>query len=254
MDHDGQAVPVLREKVRKPRRNKKVILLIILFFISIFALLFFHSSLSKISEIEVSGTYFLEVETVLQESGLIIGESFFRIQKDKIEEKLEQLPLVRVATLTKKFPGFIHIHIEEHKHVAFELENGQLIAVLANGFGIPLQNSNVNIDKPILSGWDSYEELKSELCAILAELPAEWLSDVSEILPDPTPSYEDRILFYSRSSYEVTTTISKLAEKLSYFHDIVDNLIEKEQHSGKVILLEADTFVPYQQIGTEEGL
>ena len=85
-----------------------------------------------------------------------------------------------------------------------------------------------------------------------ATIPVEWLVDISEIWPDPTSTYEDRIVFYSRSSFEVTTTVSKLAEKMAYFYEIVDELKDQEQSGGRLILLEADTFIPFEANGTAD--
>lgn len=165
-----------------------------------------------------------------------------------VEKKVLQLKLAESVKVTKKFPGLVRIEVKEYPHVAFQQKNEQWQAVLANGAGIPLESIPVP-DKPILTGWEGHEALKLELCRTLAEIPNDRLSDVSEILPDPSSSYEDRILFYSRSSFVVTTTVGKLPEKLGYFHEIVEDLRDRGIASGKLILLEADHYVPFADMG-----
>lgn len=246
------SVPVLPKMKRKPAGNRKLRMIIILFFISIFILIFFHSPLSKVSAIEIVGNRFTDEEAIIEAAGIAVEDSFFAVRPERAEQKIVELEMVEQARVVKKFPGQIRIEVEEYDHVAFERIDGKLAAVLANGASIPLGSEHALPDKPILSGWEGHDELKRQLCKTLATIPIEWLVDISEIWPDPTSTYEDRIVFYSRSSFEVTTTVSKLAEKMAYFYEIVDELKDQEQSGGRLILLEADTFIPFEANGTAD--
>lgn len=246
------AVPVIPTQKRRPGGNRKLRLLIILFFMSIFILIFFHSPLSKVSSVEISGYRFTNEADIIEAAAIAVGDSFFSVRTERVERSIEELDMIERARVDKVFPGQVTIEVEEYAHVAFELDGGRLKAVLANGTSFGLEPGAALPDKPILSGWERHEALKRQLCGILASIPSEWLADISEIWPDPTPSYEDRIVFYSRSSFEVTTTVGKLEEKMAYFHEIVEELREHEQAGGRLILLEADTFVPFEQSGTAD--
>src|SRR5690606_21174384 len=115
----------------------------------------------------------------------------------------------------KRFPGLLTIQVKEYDHIANEsAANGEWHAVLANGtvmaWNLAYANGEQQMDKPILSGWADQEELRSLLCEALLQVRTDVMQDISEIIPDPTEAYEDRILIYTRSGFEVTTAISKM--------------------------------------------
>lgn len=227
--------------------NKKLLFLIFLFFIIIFVIVFFNSSLSKVSSVDIEGNRFLTDEQVLGASEVEQGDSFFSLDDSRIKQRVRQLELASAVEVKKRFPGRITISVKEYPHVAFEWVNGRLHAVLANGSHVAISDQPKELDKPILTGWTSYETLKKSLCQELSAIPKEFTADISEITPSPTEAYADRILFYSRSSYEVITTIGKLAEKLSYFHKIVEKLQQDDIMTGRIIMLEADLHQPFEE-------
>ena len=74
------------------------------------------------------------------------------------------------------------------------------------------------------------------------------ISDISEILPSPTPSFPDRIKLYTRSKFEVITAVSLLRDKVEYLNQV----IEMEQ-PGIITMLEADSYEPFKPENPEEG-
>jgi cell division protein FtsQ len=111
------------------------------------------------------------------------------------------------------------------------------------------------LDKPILTGWSGSEQLKIKLCQILQSVPASSLTDISEIKPDPSESYPDKIKIYTRSQFEVVTTVGYLQDKLKYLDSYIANLKENKIKTGQLKLLEADTHAPFEQDaqGTKDG-
>lgn len=63
---EDRKVPVIRKKRTRPGSSKKVLLLLLLFFISIFTILFFHSSLSKVSSVQIEGNRFIATGEIRQ--------------------------------------------------------------------------------------------------------------------------------------------------------------------------------------------
>jgi cell division protein FtsQ len=114
-----------------------------------------------------------------------------------------------------------------------------VFAVLANGLSLPITDGSM-LDKPILSGWKPENPNLIALCGVLDGLPSYVLADLSEIHPDPSISYPNRIKIFTRSRFEVVTTVEKLKDKISYLNDIVQN-----REPGKILMLEADTYLPY---------
>jgi len=192
----------------------------------------------------MEGFRFLSEEKLRVQAGIQLDDPFFQTSKGDIIARLTELKEIESVEVTKHFPGRIHIFIHEYPHVAYELNDGQLEAVLANGINVPAPKTIP--DQPLLSGWEANEGLKETLTEVLATIPKESLSDVSEIQPAPSNSYEDRIVFYSRSSFEVITTIKKLPDKLSYFDEIVADLQKKGTMTGRIVMLEADNHEPFE--------
>ncbi|MBW4837960.1 MAG: FtsQ-type POTRA domain-containing protein [Paenibacillaceae bacterium] len=234
-------VPVLKEPAPKKKSGRKIKTILILLFLALLCVLFFRSSLSKISVITFEGnTYTTEAE-LLGVSGLQVGSPFFAVSADHIARKLEEIPSVQQAKVDKSFPGGVKIRIEEYPIAAYELTaEGKLQGLLANGTRIELKDGSMPVDKPILTGWKADDESLVKLCRTLSQIPDELTADISEIVPSPTLSYPDRIKLYTRSKFEIISAISLLAKKAEYMNEILQT-----QDPGKLTLLDADSYVPY---------
>ncbi|MDU4697519.1 MULTISPECIES: cell division protein FtsQ/DivIB [Paenibacillus] len=242
-------VPVLKEPAPKKKSGRKIKTVLILLFLALLCVLFFRSSLSKISVITFEGnTYTTETE-LLEVTGLQVGSPFFAVSANQIARKVEDVPSVKQATVDKTFPGSVKVHIEEYPIAAYELtEDGKLQGLLANGTRIELKGGSMPVDKPILTGWKADDASLVKLCRTLSQIPDELTADISEIVPSPTMSYPDRIKLYTRSKFEIISAISLLAKKAEYMNEILQT-----QDPGKLTMLDADSYVPYSAAENEEG-
>jgi cell division protein FtsQ len=237
----NERIPALkREEAPRVRRGKKLLWILIALFLIVLVVLFFRSSLSKFSEIQVSGTDSVSQEEVMKALDVVPGDSFFAPSSDRLKARVLTLKPVEDVTITKKFPGVLKVDVKEYAKVAVQLSpDGKMFTVLANGLNLPIVEGNLP-DKPILSGWKPEDPNLIALCRTLSGVPDHFLTDLSEIHSDPSTAYPDRIKLFTRSRFEVVTTVGKLADKISYLSDIVQN-----REPGKVMMLEADTYLPY---------
>lgn len=242
-------VPVLKEPAPKKKSGRKIKTILILLFLALLCVLFFRSSLSKISVITFEGnTYTTEAE-LLKVTGFQVGSPFFAVSADHIARKLEDVSSVKQATVDKTFPGSVNIRIEEYPIAAYELTGeGKLQGLLANGTRIGLKDGSMPVDKPILTGWKADDASLVKLCRTLSQIPDELTADISEIVPSPTMSYPDRIKLYTRSKFEIISAISLLAKKAEYMNEILQT-----QDPGKLTMLDADSYVPYSATENEDG-
>ncbi|WP_339816878.1 FtsQ-type POTRA domain-containing protein [Paenibacillus sp. FSL R7-0216] len=240
-------VPVLKEPAPKKKSGRKIKTILILLFLALLCVLFFRSSLSKISAITFEGnTYTTEAE-LLGVTGLQVGSPFFAVSADHIARKLEDVSSVKQATVDKTFPGSVNIRIEEYPIAAYALtREGKLQGLLANGTRIELKDGSMPVDKPILTGWKADDESLVKLCRTLSQIPDELTADISEIVPSPTLSYPDRIKLYTRSKFEIISATSLLAKKAEYMNEILQT-----QDPGKLTMLDADSYVPYSTAENE---
>ncbi|ALS27357.1 cell division protein FtsQ [Paenibacillus sp. 32O-W] len=239
----SEPIPVLREPERKRRGNRKVLAVLLLLFVVLLAVLFFNSSISKISSLVIEGEMYLTAAEIREASGLAVGDAFFGARAATIEKRVKTLKPVKEVEVTKHFPGIVRIAVQEYNAVAFELSStGELTAILSNGANIPVVGGSIVADKPVLTGWKPNDPVKAELSRQLARIPAKELSDISEITPYPSKAYPDRIKIYTRTRFEVVTAVSVLKDKIPMLNAVVET-----QQPGRVTMLLADTYEPYEQ-------
>ncbi|OMF20970.1 cell division protein FtsQ/DivIB [Paenibacillus sp. FSL H7-0331] len=242
-----ERLPVIKKPKVRGRGSKRLLVFLFLFFITLLCVLFFQSSLSKITKIEIEGQELLAPEAIGQAITVKNGDHFFSQSSATIAKQVRALKMVESAEVSKHFPGLIHIQVHEFPKVAYQFDpNNQPQAILADGSVVSISTqTNFVLDKPILSGWADSDPLKLKLCQVIASLDPSYLADISEIKPDPTESYPDRIKMYTRSKFEVITVISYLPDKLQYLDSYIANLKENKINTGVLKLLEADTHAPF---------
>lgn len=247
----GNAVPAMKPAGPKEKRGSgKLRRLVIVFFITLFLILFFQSSISKISQIQVEGNELVSAEEIIAASGARIGDNFFTMGTSAVQVNVQKHPFIESAEVAKSFPGVLKLHVKEYRRVAFQLaEDGTKEVLLADGSALPVagQAANVPLDMPILSGWMADNPLKAKLCEALSQVPQQYLSDISEIRPDPSTAYEDRIKIYTRSRYEVLTTIEYLPGNIQYLGFLTNELKERGKDSGVITMLEQIRHAPFEE-------
>jgi len=240
----NQRIPHLRQPKTKKNHGKKVIYLLLIFFVVLLVVLFFRSSISKISSIQIKGNHYTELNQVGQALSIEVGDSFFSASKARLEKRIRQLTNVESAQVVKRFPGQIQVKIKEFDEVAHNVGlDGKMEIILSNGnVVVPVRGKSMKL-MPVLSGWEQQMDNQKKLSVQLRDIPQTLLSDISQIKPDPTPSYPDRIRLYTRSQFEVITTIGYLPDKIDYMRAIIG-----DRDPGEIILLEANSYRSYKSI------
>jgi len=235
-----QNVPALKAGKPRKRGSRRLLLVIVFFFLILFAYLFFQSPLGKISEIRIAGNDIADAGQIGQASGVKAGDSFFLVNTAEVKARTEKIPAVQSVKATKTFPGLLTIQIMEYPRAAYRLgDNGKPEVVLADGSSHALKNQAFPSDRPILTGWQQDSAEWKQLAKVLAAIPEEQLSDVSEIKPYPNV-FPDRIKLYTRSRFEVITRISLLEEKLPDLAYFTSEFKRKNGTTGILTLLEQD--------------
>lgn len=241
-------LPLLKEDKPNKKMSRKVTFILLLLFIALLAVIFFRSSISRISEIHFEGNKYASGEELLAKSGIEIGGQFFAVSKDAVSDSLKELKMVQDITVEKNFPGVISIHVTEYSAVAYELDQqGALKAILSSGASVTVNETGIAVEKPILTNWGVDDPNKAKLCQALAGISNELTSDISEIVPSPTLSFPDRIKLYTRSHFEVITAISLLGDKVEYLNQVIET-----EEPGLIKMLEADSYVPFAAESAEK--
>lgn len=246
---ERERMPHLAKPKPTRRGSGKILLLLLVLLAAILLILFLRSDMSKIADIRITGNKHTTLAEVGQAIGVGEGDSFFAVSARTLHDRLAALPHVSEATAVKQFPGRIVIELAEYPEVAYLLgADGRLQTLLANGLAVAMPAGEPVRNLPILSGWEEGSQLLEQMAAVLAELPPPLLADISQIKPEPADAWPDRIRMYTRSYFEVVTTIGYLPERLDYMRAIIG-----DYEPGIITMLEANTHRPYGTDGESAG-
>ncbi|MCM3337087.1 FtsQ-type POTRA domain-containing protein [Paenibacillus sp. MER TA 81-3] len=247
----ARTIPPLPDKPQKKKRKAtKLIWLLFVLFIVLLGVLFFRSPISKISQVRWIGEHFVTQANLTETSGLRPGEPFFGTSSSTVAERIQaKYPFVKSVQVDKQFPGLVEVHVHEYAAVAYELTaDGMMQACLENGSVVKLDEQlKTVLEKPMLTQWDGQQEMKSKLSKELANIPKGLLADISEIRFFPSSSYPDRIKLYTRSGFEVVTSVTFLHDKIAYLSGVVET-----QEPGRITMLKADSYIPYSSLPASE--
>lgn len=242
-------IPSMRKKRRK-KTNRKFVMIILVFVVVLLILLYFQSQASKIDTIKLTGTVLHDKEFYLKQAGLTTGESMWGFKESDAEKRLESVEGVEEASVKRKWFREVTISIKEWRPIAWVDQKGQYSFILENG-DIFKPNHEPAADIPIVTGFEE-DSTREILSSQLLELDDTVYQLVSEIR-EPSDSDGDRVILYMNDGFEVHASLSTMADKLSYYPDIVNQLNGSEKG---VIDVEVGTyFTPYSKLyGSEDGV
>ncbi|UUZ96086.1 FtsQ-type POTRA domain-containing protein [Paenibacillus sp. P25] len=247
-------LPVIKKPSLRSRSSKKLLLFLFIFFITLLLVLFFQSSLSEITRVEIEGQQLVSENEIRQAAAVKPGDHFFSVSSGTIENQVKALRMIESVEVSKHFPGVIHIQVKEYPKVAYQIgENGQVEAPLADASVVPVTVQGVALDMPILSGWAPNDPLKAKLCKAMAGVSPSYFADISEIKPAPSEAYPDKIKMYTRSLFEVQTTVTYLPDKIKHLSSYIASLQDGKVNGGVITMLEADSYAPFDTESKSQG-
>lgn len=231
-------IPKLKEQ-RKKKANRRLIFLLLLFFSLIAIIGYFQSPLSYVSSITVQNNIVYDTDFIISESGITLDDNIWSLEKDKIVEKLKELPQIKSVEIVIKFPNHILINISEFRKIGYVYTNGNYIPVLENGKLLQEEQvDSVHSHAPILF---SFQEgtILDEMIKELEVIDEYVLNSISEIHSNPKASDQLAISVFMNDGNEVLATIRNFAEKIKYYPEIVSQL---EPGKKGVIDIEVGSF------------
>jgi cell division protein FtsQ len=233
--------PYQQTQQKTKRSNKKSLALIVLFFFILLIAIFLESPLSKIRSITVSGASQVQVRDILNDSGLEVGESIWKVHGGEVEQRiLSKLPLIqKVDVQTHFLTGHVELAVAEKSFAAVYISNAKLFRVLNDGTifdQIPLGSA---IDKPIISA-DKMEEVNVgeklqnpqliTLCGEIDKLPPSILQMVSEVHVNT----DDTWTVFMKDGNEVILPSGTLEKNLKPYPDYKKQLEDKKMPPGTI--------------------
>ncbi len=208
------------EKKVKKRLKVRVLLFLILI-VYLIGMSIYYVVTIKVDDIIISGTTYLNKNTLLEEINLNKNSNNWSVSKSKIKETLENNPLIKEADVSKSLLGDINISITENK-VLFYNSTIQKIILEGNN---EIEYSDIYLGVPTLINYTP-DELYEELIEKLSLIDQNLINKISEIEYAPNIKEnimldESRFIFKMNDSNIVHVNLINF-EKFSKYNDIME--------------------------------
>ena len=239
-----ERIPSMREK-RRRKTNRKFILILIIFVLALLVILYFQSSLSRISAVHVKGATLHDVAFYEEESGLLVDGLLWDFSTKDVQKALNEIDSVKEVKVSRKWIRDVEISITEWQTVAYLEKTGRYQALLESG-EVFSEELIVPADKaPILNGFTDNES-KERITAQLMLMEKDVYLLISEIIFTGPEKDQNNITVYMDDGYEIHAIIPTFAEKMAFYGDITNQLTD---HEKGVIDMEVGTFfTPFSKI------
>jgi len=105
----------------------------------------------SIQRVEVIGCEILQPEDIVKAANIPLSTPIMQLDLRAVQQRIEQMPMVKSVSLARQFPSTIAIRIEEVRPIAL-LNNDGLHPVDERGNILPIPHRFKILDLPVLSG------------------------------------------------------------------------------------------------------
>jgi cell division protein FtsQ len=109
-----------------------------------------------VSDIEVDGRVTTDKETILAALGAHAGTPILAVSPSRAKEQLEALPWVRSASIERRLPGTLYVHLVERTPLAVWQHDGKQELIDRDGTVIPLVDLSRFAKLPTVVGDDRH--------------------------------------------------------------------------------------------------
>ncbi len=113
---------------------------------------FINSAFFNLQKIEVNGYSTVPQEDIIKLSGVTVRTNLFKIDIQDAITKIEMHPVVKSATISRKLPHTLVIHITERTPVAVVVGEDGYLAVDVEGIYVKKVDDLPNLNLPVISG------------------------------------------------------------------------------------------------------
>ncbi|MDO5003075.1 MAG: FtsQ-type POTRA domain-containing protein [bacterium] len=210
----------MAKKLVKKKKLRVFRLFLGLLILAFFALLIYLLLHTKIKNIIIKNTNYLNDDYIIELADIKDYPSFFLTRSSLIEEKLEKSPYIKKATIKKKFYNVLEIDIEENTPL-FSYEVNHTI-IFENKKSIKEDEEVTLFRIPRLMNYvpDTKYDM---LIKGLKKIDKDILGKVSEITYTPNEFDKDRFLLYMDDDNSVYLTLTKF-RMLNYYNKVLTQL------------------------------
>lgn len=235
--------------------NKLLLRYIFIFAVNLFFMLIFGyliSPFSKVDTISVEGNQDVYVQEIIDESGIVKGDSLLKTKQNfsEVEKNiLTELPQIASTKLIVDGMNQIIIQVDEFKAVAYIAEEGSYLRVLENGRVLDdLYTISIG-NQLVLSKFKEGEALNL-MIEELKKVDDPILNLISEIELTTTETNPFFIQVYMNNGNRILSNIPEFSEKILYYPKMVQAV---EGKKGVFDMEAGIYFTPFNDGESEES-
>lgn len=251
-----------KKKMSRRRKLKKNMLSILLALIVMcVGIVLVFSLFFKINTITITGDKVYSEKMVTDKSGIEIGENLFKINEEKLTEKLSKdLPYIKSVTVERKLPDTIIINVEAAKEIAAIATQNGFVLLDETGKVLDKDASILKENVAVINNVKLKEYAEGEMIVLTDEKKTETLLKLFEAIKkadmqllteidlkninDIKIKYDDRITFAVGSLTNIDTKLARGVAALEKENEI-------NAYSEGILDLKTEPYV-YFKAGEED--
>ena len=182
-----------------------------------------------LENITVRGNDYLNRDQIIESSIIPKYPNLLNLNIKTIQERIENHPFIKSAIVSREFPSSLNIDVVERLPLAYINNASQMYLVDSEGIVLPVRKGQFDFDVPILSGFNSDENLYPIGNRSLSQKVLESVSFLTEIKNNHTVLYNDLsevqistadeyILCLSKYPTKIYLGVNEISNQLSILH------------------------------------
>lgn len=195
----------------------------------------------NIDKVEVSSVKNVEETQIEEMMGNPVGQNLFLFRTSKAEEALRQHPYVKNATITRHYPHYLEVTIEEREPAGVILNDGKYLQFSKDGVLLNSESSLGNQSLPIITGFTPDEVpspgetfKNNERFTMILDIVNACSDDLLTMIQEINVKDKNNILAYTSQGLEIRIGNTENIEKRMQILDdimnqvILSNVIDEE--------------------------
>lgn len=215
-----------RKMSRRRKMRKNILSLFLAAVVLCVGMVLVFSLFFKINNFDVNGENIYSDKMIIQKSGIEMGTNLFRVNEEKISEKLsKELPYIKSVTLERKLPDTLVINVESTRETAAIVANNAYVLIDETGKVLDKDASVLRENVAIVNNVKLKEKTEGACVVLSDEKKTETLITLLDVLKktefellteidlknvnDIKIKYDDRITFEVGSLINIETKLAR---------------------------------------------
>lgn len=147
----------MEERTRRKRKRKRGAWPVLLVLAAVALIVIALSPVCSVGEVTITGNEKVLSQQIMETVGELKGRNIFRISLGKLEEKIENIPYIKEASVSRLLPDKLRIEITESSIAMYVPFSGKMVCVDADGEVLEIIDPDQAIGAPVANGFSIKE-------------------------------------------------------------------------------------------------